>query len=72
MDVIDRSGHLRGPRRVTIDGTGYVTQAEIAVPVDTLDFDFKGRRATLPMTLAQIEQIPHRDPSNADAPPLNQ
>ena len=71
VDVIDREGHLLGPRRVTIDGRGYVTQAEIAVPLSTLVLDFKGRRATLPMTLTQIEQIPHRDPKNADAPPLN-
>ena len=70
-DLIDSHGDLIGPRRVIIDGHGYVTQSQIALPEDQITYDFRGRRATLPYTLAQIEQIPQRDPSAADAPPLN-
>ena len=62
VDLTDRAGNLLGERRVIIDGQGYVTQAEIAVPLSQLALDYKGRRATLPMTLAQVEQIPHHLP----------
>ena len=62
IDLTDRAGHLLGARRVVIDGQGYVTQAEIAVPLTQLTLDYKGRRATLPLTLAQIEHIPHHLP----------
>ncbi len=71
VDLVDSHGDLIGPRRVVIDGHGYVTQSQIAMPEDQIEYDFKGRRATLPLTLAQIEQIPQNDPTAADAPPLN-
>lgn len=71
VDLVDSHGDLIGPRRVIIDGHGYVTQSQIAIEEDQIEYDFKGRRAVLPLTLAQIEQIPQNDPTTDDAPPLN-
>ncbi len=71
VDTLDAKGQLTGPKRLLIDGHGYVAQVELAVPETEIALDFKGRRATLPMTLAELRTRPHRDPEADDKPPVN-
>jgi hypothetical protein len=62
VDLIERDGDPIGPRRVFISGSGFPIQAEITVPIDLLDVDTRGRRATLRLTMEQIRCLPRRDP----------
>lgn len=62
VDAIDSEGKVIGARRVRVDGHGSTMQATLAVPRDQLQIDWRGRRATLPLTLAQIRQAPRRRP----------
>ena len=66
-DAIDSRGHLIGKRHVMIDGTGTIIQCVLIVEVDSLQVDRAARRVTVPMTVAQIEAMPHRDPNRAGA-----
>jgi hypothetical protein len=63
VDATDRSGHPLGSRRVFIEGTGYPLQAQIAIPVEQLNVDARGRRVTLPLTMEQLRRLPRYDPN---------
>lgn len=57
FDVIGSDGRLQNGRRVVIDGIGTFVQSRLAVPVDQLTIDLKGRRVTVPLSLAEIESL---------------
>ena len=65
-DTVRSDGTVVGERRVRIDGTGTPIQATIVVPVSSLQIDLRGRRVTVPLTVAQIESMPHHDPRRPD------
>jgi hypothetical protein len=58
VDPLDASGRVEGPEHVAINGIGTVLQANLTVSVPELSVDWKGRRVTVPMTLAEIEAMP--------------
>jgi hypothetical protein len=71
-DEIGSDGRLRGERRLLVAGAGYITQSEIVIPESQVAVDLPGRRATLPLTLAQIREMPHHDPlAPRDLPPVS-
>jgi len=58
VDPLGKSGHVEVPEHVAINGIGTVLQANLTVSIPELSIDWKGRRVTVPMTLAQIEAMP--------------
>lgn len=63
VDVLPPDGEPAGPRRLLVDGQGFATQAEIAVPEDQVTVDVAGRRVTLALTLDQLLTLPRHQPS---------
>ncbi len=60
VDLLSSSIESAKSRRVLIDGHGYISQANIILPIDQLEIDWRGRRVVLPLTMAQIEHMPHK------------
>jgi len=60
-DPIDESGRAEGPEHVEINGIGTVIQTYLTVSIPELKVDWKGRRVTVPLTLAQIEAMPREN-----------
>lgn len=62
-DPVGPHGEFLGPRHIVIDGTGTIVQSTMIVTADALQVDLRGRRATVPLTIAEIEAMPHHDPN---------
>jgi len=60
-DPVDPEGKPIGQRHLLIDGRGLPVQVRLSVPVDRVKIDLRGRRVTLPLTLAQIRSIASRE-----------
>jgi hypothetical protein len=67
-DPIGPDGQPIGPRHVLINGTGTVVQSTLIVKLESLDIDLAGRRVTLPLTVVEIEAMPHHDPHARPVP----
>jgi hypothetical protein len=60
-DPAGRDGRPSGARHLVIDGTGTVVQSRLLVALSDLAVDLRGRRVTVPLTLAEIEARPKHD-----------
>jgi hypothetical protein len=69
-DPVDAEGRIEGKRHVVIDGTGTIIQSMLIVKVDSLEIDLRGRRVTVPLSVHQIEAMPHHDPDLAESEDL--
>jgi hypothetical protein len=67
VDAVAPDGQAIGTRRLLVDGRGFPIQGEIAVPEDQIEIDLRGRRATLRLTVAQIDSLPRHDPNLSDS-----
>jgi hypothetical protein len=63
VDPLRPDGQPVGPRHLVINGNGTIIQSTIIVTMEALDVDLPGRRVTLPLTIAEIEAMPHHDPN---------
>jgi hypothetical protein len=63
VDAVAPDGQVIGTRRMLVDGRGFPIQGEVAIPEDKIDLDLPGRRATLRLTMAQLESLPRHDPN---------
>jgi hypothetical protein len=67
VDAVAPDGQVIGTRRMLVDGRGFPLQGEIAVPEDQIEIDLRGRRASLRLTMAQLESLPRHDPNLSES-----